>query len=160
MFGKICKPLTPAARKARTLRRTAGSTFYVAALATTAANVWASQHTPIGVAVGLWAPVAFFLSLELMERMPVKGWQGKLRSVAIGFLALVAAWTSYWHLLHVLREAGVTDPVTLYLLPLTVDVMMALARASMNHKAAAAPSRPAARRPAAKAATVRKLKVV
>jgi len=154
-----CKKLTPAARKARNLKRTAGSTFYVAATATTAANVYASQHTPIGVLVGLWTPVAFFLSLELLERMPAKGRVGWVRLGAIGFLAAIAGWVSYWHLVHVLSEAGVTDMVALYCMPLTVDVLMAISRAAMNHRT---PTPVVRRKPAAKATTApaRKLKAV
>lgn len=149
-----CKKLTPAARKARNLKMTAGSTFYIAGTVTAAANVYASQHTPIGVFVGLWTPVAFFLSLEMLERLPAKGRFGWVRLVAIGFLAAIAGWVSYWHLVHVLAQAGVADPVALYCMPLTVDVLMAIARAAMNHKAA--PSRPASRR--AKPSNVRPLR--
>jgi hypothetical protein len=136
--------LTAAQRKARALKFTASSTFYVSAAATIAANVYASEHTWIGAVVGLWPPLAFFFSLELIERIPLKGRQAYVRYVAIGLLAAIAGWTSYWHLVEVVRDAGTTDPVTVYGLPLTVDVLMGIARSVMNHKPA--PSRPAVRR--------------
>lgn len=159
MFGK-CKTMTAAQRKARNLRYTAGAAFYTAALATTAANVYASEHTPIGAVVGLWPPVAFFLSLELIERIPLKGRAAYARWGAVAVLAIIAGWTSYWHLVHVVAEAGTTDPVTLYGLPLTVDVLMGIARSVMVHKTAA-PSRPASRRKAQEPAKPKRaLKVV
>lgn len=149
--------LTPAARKARNLKLTSSTTFYVSAAATAYANAYASQHTPTGIAVGLWTPIAFFLSLELLERVPVKGALGWVRMGFIGFLAAVAGWVSYWHLVEVLRGAGVTDPVALYLMPLTVDMLMAIARMAMNHR----PATPAVRRkPAAKAKPARRLTAV
>lgn len=144
--------MTAAQRKAQTVKRTAGSAFYVAAAATVAANVYASQHTWIGAAVGLWTPVAFFVSLELLERVPAGGRAGQVRLVAIAVLSAIAGWTSYWHLVSVLDSAGVHDPVGLYGGPLTVDGLMVIARMAMHHKV---PSRPAVRRPAAKTAPVK-----
>lgn len=138
--------MTAAQRKARTLRWTAGSTFYISATMTALANAYASEHTPIGIIIGLWTPLAFFLSLELLERIPAR--KGSLtlwvRLAAIGFLALIAGWVSYWHLVEVLASGGVTDPVAKYCMPLTVDVLMAIARVTMNQKPA--PSRPSSRR--------------
>lgn len=151
--------LTAAQRKARGIKITSGSVFYVSALVTISANMYASKHTPVGLFIGLWTPVAFFMSLELIERIPGAGAIKWVRNSTIGFLAAVAGWASYWHLVKVLHEGGVTDPVSLYLMPLTVDVLMVVARMAMNAKA---PSRPALRRPAAKReqAPQRKLKVV
>lgn len=147
--------LTAAQRKTRSLKRTAGSVFYVSAAMTVAANIYASQHTLIGGMIGFWIPLAFFFILELLERVPSKGRTGVARKIAIIFLAGIAGWTSYWHLVEVLRDGGVHDPVTLYLAPLTVDVLMAIAREAMKAKTAS----PARRRTAArKAATVTKLR--
>lgn len=159
MFGKTCtKPLTAAQRRARTTARVAGSTFYVTGAATVAANMWASEHTFVGLATGFWTPVALFLSLELVERVQVRGRAALLRKVAVGVIALIAAWVSYWHLVH-LFKAGGADPVSAHAMPLTVDLLMAIARGAMVAKAA--PSRPAARRkPQAKAKPERALKAV
>lgn len=140
--------MTPSAKKARTARRTSTAVFTTGVTVSLAANVYASEHTPIGIAVGLWVPVAFLLAMAMLENVPAKGLAGKIRFAAILFLALVAGWTSYWHLVEVALDGG-ADTVTAHLLPLTVDVMMALAGPGMKAKAAA----PVRRRPAAKKAT-------
>jgi hypothetical protein len=144
--------ITPAARKARTARRTSAAAFGTGVLVSLAANVYASAHSVIGIAVGLWVPIAFLLSMALLENVPAKGMAGKIRFSAILFLALVAGWTSYWHLVAVALDGG-ADTVTAHLLPLTVDVMMALAGPGMKAKAAA-PARRARKAPAAKIAKV------
>jgi hypothetical protein len=139
--------LTAAQRKARNLKFTAGSTFYTTAAVTIAANMYASEHTLAGLATGFWTPVALFLALELVERVPVNGRLGVLRMVGVGVIALIAAWVSYWHLVHVFKMGG-ADAISAHSMPITVDVLMAIARGAMTHKT---PSRPAVRRPAAKA---------
>jgi hypothetical protein len=140
--------MTPTARKARNAKLTARATFAAGVVVSLAANVYASKHTPIGIAVGLWTPVAFLAAMALMENVPVKGLAGRLRFTAIAFLAAIAGWTSYWHLVEV-AKAGGADVLTAHLLPLTVDVMMALAGTALKPKAAA----PARKRPARKTAT-------
>lgn len=146
--------MTPSAKKARTARRTSTAVFSTGVTVSLAANVYASEHTPIGIAVGLWVPVAFLLAMAMLENVPAKGLAGKIRFAAILFLALVAGWTSYWHLVEVALDGG-ADTVTAHLLPLTVDVMMALAGPGMKAKAAA----PARRRAAAKkSSNVRQLR--
>lgn len=148
------RKMTPAARKARNAKITARTVFGAGLVISLAANVAASAANVAGIASGLWAPLALLAALALLENGSMRGTWAKL---AVGFLALVAGWTSYWHLVEVLEMAGTHDPITLYLLPLTVDVLMALASPGMRtHRAA-----PARRRPAAKKATtpVRRLKV-
>lgn len=136
--------MTPTARKARTALITARTAFGVGVVVSLSANVLASAHTPIGIAVGLWTPVAFLLSMALIENVKAKGRWGTARLVGICFLALIAGWVSYGHLVDVARMGG-ADILTAHLLPLTVDVMMALAGPAMKRKAA-----PVARRAAAK----------
>jgi hypothetical protein len=148
--------ITPAARKARTARRTSAAAFGTGVVVSLAANVYASEHSPIGIAVGLWVPVAFLISMALLENVPAKGTAGKIRFSAILFLALVAGWTSYWHLVTVALDGG-ADTVTAHLLPLTVDVMMALAGPGMKAKAAA-PARRTRKAPVAKPSNVRQLR--
>lgn len=108
------------------MRRTAIITFYVTAAATLAANAYTSEHTAVGVFTGLWAPLALFLALELVERSLRVAWA----RLVVGFLALVAGWTSYVHLVEVFTEGG-ADGVSRWLLPLTVDGLMVVARAAM-----------------------------
>lgn len=148
--------LTAAQRRARSTRITAGSTFYATGVATIAANMYASEHTFIGLATGFWTPVALFLALEMVERVPCKGRLGLLRKVAVGVIALIAAWVSYWHLVHIFLAGG-ADVISAHAMPITVDVLMALARSAMHAKAT--PSRPVSRRSAAKKPSAeRKLK--
>lgn len=147
--------MTPSARKAQTARRTSAAAFGIGVIVSLAANVYASEHSPIGIAVGLWVPVAFLISMALLENVPVKGTAGKFRFAAILFLALVAGWTSYWHLVEVALDGG-ADTITAHLLPLTVDVMMALAGPGMKRKAAAPARR--ARSTAKKPSNVRQLR--
>lgn len=149
--------LTAAQRKARTARRTSGLVFGIGVVVSLAANVIASEHTVLGMATGLWSPIAFLLAMAMMENVPAKGTAGKLRFAAILFLALVAGWTSYWHLVEVFTAGG-ADVLSSHLLPLTVDVMMALASPGMKAKAAApARRRTAAKRPAARVTPLRKI---
>lgn len=147
---------TAAQRRAQTARRTSVAVFSLGVTVSLAANVMASAHTPLGVATGLWAPIAFLASMMLMENVPANGLAGKARFVGMLFLAGIAGWVSYWHLVEVFLTAGM-DPVSAHLLPLTVDVMMAFASPGMKTKVTTA----ARRRPAAKKAqtgNVRKLR--
>jgi hypothetical protein len=146
--------LTPAARKARTARNTSRVVFGTGLVVSLAANVVASDHSVLGVASGLWAPLAFLLAMLMMENVPAKGAAGKARLVAMLFLALVAGWNSYWHLVEVFQMGG-SDTLSAHLMPLTVDVMMALASPGMKTKTTS----PARRRPAAKKAPVKVAKL-
>lgn len=149
------KRINATARKARTAKLTARATFSTGVIVSLAANVYASKHTPIGIAVGLWTPIAFLASMALLENVPAKGLAGKLRFTSIAFLAAIAGWTSYWHLVEV-AKAGGADVLTAHLLPLTVDVLMAIAGTALKAKPA---SRPAARkRPAKPASNVRPIR--
>lgn len=145
---------TAAARKARTAKITAQSVFGLGLVVSLVANVAASDHNVAGIAAGLWSPVALLLAIVLLENGSIKG---KLAKAAVVGLAAIAGWTSYWHLVEVLEMAGTHDPISLYGMPLTVDVLMALASAAMKPKARTTTRR----RPAAKKATAaRKLQAV
>jgi hypothetical protein len=147
--------MTAAQRRARNLKVTSSAAFYAGAVGTVSANMYASEHSAIGLIIGAWIPLAFFLSVELLERIPARGRAGKVRLAAIVVIAAVAGWTSYWHLVHVAEAAGVTDPVTKYGLPLTVDALMVVSRMVMNAKAAS-PARSTRRKAAP--SNVRQLK--
>lgn len=146
--------LTAAQRKARNTKLTATTTFYATGAATVAANMYASEHNFLGFTTGFWTPVALFLALDMAERVPMKGRSGILRKVGVGVIALIAAWVSYWHLVHIFRSGG-ADPIAAHAMPLTVDILMVFARSAMTHKTLPACS---ARRPAAKASNVRELR--
>lgn len=154
--------MTAAQRAARNTRIVASATFYATGAATVAANMYASAHNFLGLATGFWTPVALFLALAMVERMPLKrgSWPAILRMVAVGVIAAIAAWVSYWHLVHLFKMGG-ADPIAAHSMPLTVDLLMAIAGNVMTHKPkASATSRPAARRTTAKSPAERKLKAV
>lgn len=142
--------LTPAARKARNSAYIARSAFGAGLVLSLAANVWASAgHGAIGVVSGLWSPLALLVSLALIESVKARGIAGISRIVGVAVLAAIAAWVSYWHLVDFFLTGGITEPGA-HLMPLTVDVLMALASPSMKRKASPAPS---ARRSRAKNVT-------
>ena len=145
--------LTAAQKRAQTTRRVAGSTFYATGAATVAANMYASEHTVLGLFTGFWTPVALFLALEMVERVPVRGRVGLLRKAGVGVIAFIAAWVSYWHLVHIFTLGG-ADVLGAHAMPLTVDVLMAIARTAMYAKA---PSSPSSRRKT-QASNVRELR--
>ena len=134
--------LTPAARKARTAKLTARGVFGAGVAVSLAANVMASQHSPVGIFIGLWIPVAFLASMAMLENVPATGWMGKVRFAGIIFLALIAGWASYWHLVEVATSGG-ADFLTAHALPLTVDLLMTFAGSALKAKAPVARKRPA-----------------
>lgn len=145
--------ISPAARKARLSLITSRLAFGIGVVVSLAANVTASDHTPFGIAIGLWVPLAFLISMALLENVPVRGWLGVARKVAIGFIALIAGWVSYWHMVDVATMGG-TDWLTAHFIPLTVDVMMALASPGMKRRV----TTPARRRTPAKKNNVTPIK--
>jgi len=144
--------MTPTARKARNAAYLARFSFGVGVVVSLTANVLASAKNPVAIGVALWVPIAFLLSVAMLEHIPVKGKAGILRKVAIGFIAAIAAWASYWHLVEVAQMGG-ADVITAHALPLTVDAMMALASTAMKTKVAAPARRAARKAPAARKAT-------
>lgn len=149
--------MTPAARKARNAAYLSRSAFIIGVGVSLAANVIAAPKTPVAIGVALWIPLAFLLSVALLEHVPARGKSGLLRKFAIGFIAVIAAWASYWHLVEVAQMGG-ADVLTAHALPLTVDAMMALASTAMKRKVVAAPARRARKAPAAKATSPAKLR--
>lgn len=141
----MTKNLSAAARKAQTARRTGRVVFGLGVAVSLAANVMASKHTAVGVATGLWAPLAFLAAMAMIENVPAKGLAGYARTVGIVFLAAIAGYVSYGHLTEVFTQGG-ADTLSAHFLPLTVDVMMVFAGPAMKAKAAT----PARRRAAAK----------
>lgn len=129
----LCKKtnLTKAQRTAMRVRHTGGLAFWAGAVASVSANVYASEHTPLGIMIGIWIPGAALISLELLERVPVKGRVKYVRQALVGFLAVIAALASYFHLVEVFRDGGATGAFV-WLMPLTVDVLMAYGRMVMR----------------------------
>lgn len=140
--------LTPAARKARNATFMARVTFGAGLVLSIAANVAVSKHTAFGIVTAVWAPVALLLALGMLENGSISGRWAK---IAVGVLAAVAAWASYWHLVEFFTAGG-ADFITAHALPATVDVLMGLASTALKHKAATV-RRTARKAPAKRAAT-------
>jgi hypothetical protein len=149
--------MTTAARKARNNAYLARFAFGIGVAVSITANVIASPKNPVAIGVAVWIPSAFLLTMSLMERIQVKGKAGILRKIGMGFICAIAGWVSYGHLVEVATMGGM-DTVSAHLIPLTVDVMMALASPGMRIRQAAPVRRPAAKKAPAKSSPA-KLKI-
>lgn len=147
-MGIPMRNMTPAQRKAALTIWTARAAFTSGLVVSLGANIWASaDHGLIGIISGVWSPVALLMALFLVENISHKTWSGRLRLVGMVVLAGIAAWVSYWHLAEFFAAGGLDEP-GVHLMPLTVDVLMALAGPSMKRRPAAAVRKPAARKAA------------
>jgi len=138
--------LSATARKARNGRIAAMTVFLTGATASLAANLMASDGTPVGVVVGGFPALMLLGSIYLLENGSTHPrW---VRWAIVPVIA-VAAWMSYWHVVELVTEHG-ADAVTAYLFPVIIDLPMAIASAALRP----APARPTARkrRPVAKKA--------
>lgn len=142
--------LTTAQRKTRNTKRVAVAAFLVGAAVSIAANVIAAEPTMLGRAVAVWPALALLLTVHLYQHVPVtrRDWLGFAHKIGVLGVVGVAGWVSYWHIVEVALRAGETA-VTAHILPVTIDVMMAIATAVATHKPKPAPAR---RRPAARKA--------
>lgn len=147
--------MTPAARKARNGRIAALTVFGTGAAASLAANVMASNHTPVGVIVGAFPALMLLGALYLLENGSTHpSWV----RWAIAPVIVVAAWMSYWHIVDVVLSTG-ENPITAHLFPIIIDLPMAIASAAL--RPAPAKKAPARKRtPAATTAKTRALKAV
>lgn len=91
------------------------------------ANILHALPNPISQAIAAWPPLALFLTVELISRVPVNTRRlAFLRLGATALIAGIAAWVSYWHMQGVAArygEAGASG----YLIPLTVDGLIVAA---------------------------------
>lgn len=153
--GPKMTKLSPAARKAKNGRIAALAVFGTGAAASLAANIMASNHTPLGIAVGAFPALMLLGALYLLENGSTHPrW---VRWAIVPVIA-VAAWVSYWHVVDVVLTTG-EGTLTAHLFPLIIDLPMAIASAALRP---APVKRPARKRAPAKvkAATTRALKAV
>jgi hypothetical protein len=144
--------MTPTARKARNGRYAALTVFGAGALASLAANLMASNHTPVGMVVGAFPALMLLGSLYLLENSTTHpAWV----RWAIAPVIAVAAWMSYWHVVEVVLGAGESQ-LTAHLFPLIIDLPMAIASAALRPAPA---KRTARKRPATKRATTGQTKL-
>lgn len=142
--------MTITQRKAQTVKRTATATFVLGAIASVAANVVAAEPTAVGRIVSAWPALALLLTVHLFQHAQRSFWV----KLAVLSVAGVAAWISYWHMVHVATMAG-EGIVSAHLMPITVDAMMAVATVVLTTK-----PKPVRRRKPARRASVTPLKRV
>lgn len=142
--------MTIAQRKAQAVKRTATATFVLGAIASVAANVVAAQPTIVGRVVSAWPALALLLTVHLFQHAQ-RSFTVKLAVLSV---AGVAAWISYWHMVHVATMAG-EGIVSAHLMPVTVDAMMAVATVVLTTR-----PKPVRRRKPARKASVTPLRRV
>lgn len=138
MSAKATKTDTERLTKARTLTR---AILIAALVASLAANVVAAEPTLIGAVVAAWPPVALIATVELLTKVPSSGgWRTRMRYGAGGLIAAIAAWVSYWHMVHVAGDAG-EGQIAAHLIPLVVDGLVVVTSATLAEINAQLPKR-------------------
>jgi len=111
----------------RRLRWAVRGTLLLGVLASVAANVLHAQPNLVSQAIAAWPPLALFLAVEHIARVPVhRRWLAVARLVAAGVIAGIAAYVSYVHMVAVAVRFGETG-VAPWLLPVSVDGLIIVA---------------------------------
>lgn len=101
-----------------------------ALLISMATNILHAEHDPVAQGIAAWSPVALFVAIEVMMRVPIRSkLRAGLRIIATAAIAGIAAWTSYWHMVGVVAryEHGEVP----YMLPLSVDGLILVLSVSL-----------------------------
>ncbi|XVV11770.1 helix-turn-helix domain-containing protein [Actinoplanes sp. CA-131856] len=92
-----------------------------------AANVLHALPNPISQAIAAWPPLALLLTVELISRIPIhRRSLSTVRLAATAFIAGIAAWVSYWHMVGVASRYGEVGAAP-YLMPMSVDGVVVVA---------------------------------
>jgi hypothetical protein len=92
-----------------------------------AANVLHANPNPISQAIAAWPPLALLLTVELISRVPVhRRTLAVVRLTATAFIAAIAAYVSYHHMVGVAARYG-EEGAAPYLIPLSVDGLVIVA---------------------------------
>lgn len=92
-----------------------------------AANVLHANPNPISQAIAAWPPLALLLTVELISRVPVhRRTLASVRLTATAFIAAIAAYVSYHHMVGVAARYG-EEGAAPYLIPLSVDGLVIVA---------------------------------
>jgi hypothetical protein len=109
------------------LRWAVRAVLWLGILVSVAANVLHAEVNPISQAIAAWPPVALFLTVELISRVPVHSKRlSALRIISTGAIAGIAGYVSYWHMQGVAEKYGERG-VSSVLIPLTVDGLIVVA---------------------------------
>jgi len=115
----------------RRIRWAARLCVLLGVLAAGAANVAQAPADPVARLIAGWPALTVLLTVELLARYPVRPrLLSTVRAVAAGLVAGIAAWLSYWDMVHVVREHGESGVVP-YLVPVTVDGLIVVAAVSL-----------------------------
>jgi hypothetical protein len=101
--------------------------LWLAIVVSIAANILDAQRNGISQAIHAWPPLALFLAVELISRVPVARHALVVARAGAGVsIALIAAWISYWHMVKVAHAYGEVAS-SAHLLPFTVDALIVVA---------------------------------
>jgi Protein of unknown function (DUF2637) len=125
--------LTPAARLRQLIRIrwAVRGVLTIGVAVSLAANILHADADPISKAISAWPPIALLLAIELISRVPLSNRRlASIRIAATTAIAGIAAWISYGHMTAVAAHYGERGG-TPYLLPLSVDGLVAAASVSL-----------------------------
>ncbi len=109
------------------LRWAVRAVLWLGILVSIAANVLHANANPISQAIAAWPPLALFLTVELISRVPGTSRARTAGRVgATSVIAGIAAWVSYWHMQGVAERYGESQ-TSAYLIPFTVDGVVVVA---------------------------------
>ncbi|WP_428962971.1 DUF2637 domain-containing protein [Micromonospora fluostatini] len=124
-------PVIPAGRLRR-LRWAVRATLTLGITASIAANILHAQPNPISQIIAAWPPLALWLTVELISRVPThRRYLHYTRLAATAVISGIAAWVSYWHMVGVAARYGETQAAAAYLLPISVDGLVIVASISL-----------------------------
>lgn len=129
----IAADLTPAARLRQLIRIrwAVRGVLTIGVAVSLAANILHADADPISKAISAWPPIALLLAIELISRVPLSTRRlASIRIAATTAIAGIAAWVSYGHMTAVAAHYG-EHGGTPYLLPLSVDGLVAAASVSL-----------------------------
>jgi hypothetical protein len=101
-----------------------------ALLISMATNILHAEHDPVAQGIAAWSPVALFVAIEVMMRVPIRSkLRAGLRIIATAAIAGIAAWISYWHMVGVVARYEHSEVP--YMLPLSVDGLILVLSVSL-----------------------------
>lgn len=114
----------------RRIRHGARAALALGVVVSIVANILHASDNLISQSIAAWAPMALLITIELIARVPVKGWLSVPRLLATATIAGIAAWVSYWHMVGVALRYG-ENAGSAHLIPLTVDGLVVVAWVSL-----------------------------
>jgi hypothetical protein len=118
-------------RRLRLMQWTLRGALGLALAVSMAANVLHAAPDPVARSIAAWSPLALYTAIEVMTRVPIRNrLLGGIRIVATVAIAVIAGITSYLHMVGVAERYGESWQVV-YLLPISVDGLVAVLTLSL-----------------------------